>query len=277
MNSLVKETLDRLVTEIESGKNPWRKSWKGGGGMPTNGVTGHTYRGINTLLLWVAGERAGYSSNRWATFKQWQEKGRAVQKGSKGTTILFYKILERGEGEDKSSFPMMRCSWLFNEWQLEGGAEEPGPEPTPEERHVRALAWTSTLGIKVGQGAPAYIPGIDELRMPMPGDFTDLDEYWASYFHEAVHWTGHKSRLDRPMVFDKSDIKYAAEELVAEIGAAFLNAEFGIDTAENNAAYLRHWLGQFTDKREAIFSAAKQASRAFEFLTVQPVQLEEAA
>lgn len=248
--------------------------------MPVNALTGRTYRGINTLLLWIAGENGGYASNRWATFKQWQEKGRVVAKGSKGTTIVFYKILEKGEGEDKSSFPMLRCSWLFNEAQLEAldtaEAEPQVTEPTPDERIIRAANWHGQLGMKIGQGTPAYVPAMDTVLMPMPSDFTSLEEYWSTLFHETVHWTSHKTRLDRKLVFERSSLDYAAEELVAEIGAAFIGAEFGINTEENNAAYLRHWLGQFEDKRQAIFTAAKDASRAFEFLTHQQ-QMEQAA
>lgn len=280
MNSLVTQVLDRLVADIEAGKNPWKKSWKGGaGGMPLNGTTDRTYRGINTLILWLEADAKGYSSNRWGTFKQWGGAGRYVRKGEKGTPIVFYKVIEKGQGDDATTFPMLRVSWVFNEAQLDEAAAEPqvAQPPTPEERHVRALCWLDGLGIKIGQGAPCYIPALDELRMPMPSDFTSLDEYWATLFHESVHWTGHKSRLNRKLAGQGAGLDYAAEELVAEIGAAFLNAQFGIDTSENNAAYLRHWLGQFEDKRTAIFTAAKEASKAFEFLTVQPAALEQAA
>jgi antirestriction protein ArdC len=274
VNSLVSQVLDRLVADIEAGKNPWKKSWKGAGGLPRNSTTSRAYRGINTLMLWLAEMDKGFSSSSWATFKQWGGAGRHVRKGEKGTPILFYKMLEKGEGDDARSIPMLRVSWVFNEAQLDEAAAQPqAAEPTPEEKHIRAMAWLDTLGMKIGQGKPCYIPALDEVRMPMPSDFDSLDEYWSTLFHEGVHWTGHKRRLARNF----SEEFYAAEELVAEIGAAFLGANFGIDTEKNNAAYLRGWLSKFDDKRTAIFTAAKEAGRAFEFLTIPRQQMEQAA
>lgn len=279
MNRLVTEVLDRLVAEIEAGKNPWKKSWKGGG-MPLNGTTRKTYRGINTLILWLAAEEKGYASNEWATFKQWGANGTYVRKGEKGTPIVFYKILEKGEGEEKDTFPMLRVSWVFNRAQLDGAEAEPQaaqPQP-PEQRHAAAQAWLEGSGIQLVEGKPSYAPIADRIFMPKTTAFISLDEYWATLFHECVHWTGHKSRLARLQpIIDLDQRGYAAEELVAEIGAAFMNAEFGIDTEQNNAAYLRGWLSKFEDKRQAIFTAAKEAGRAFEYLTRQQQQLEQAA
>lgn len=282
MNRFVSDVLDRLVADIEAGKNPWKKSWKGGaGGMPLNGTTGRTYKGINTLLLWMAGMDKGYGSNRWATFKQWGGTGRYVRKGEKGTQILFYKVLEKGEGEDATRIPMLRVSTVFNEQQLdEDMTVEPEDPPNPEERHMLAQAWFCGMNIKLVPGAPSYSPILDHIAMPKTSDFTTLDEYWSTLFHETVHWTGHKSRLARPHIgtaASMADEPYAAEELVAEIGAAFMGAHFGIDTEQNNAAYLRGWLSKFTDKRQAIFTAAKDAGRAFDFLTQQPAAMEQAA
>lgn len=280
MNSLVKEVLDRLVADIEAGRNPWKKSWKGGAGLPSNGVTRRTYRGINTLMLWVAEMKAGYGSSSWATFKQWGGQGRFVRKGEKGTPILFYKMLEKGEGEDARSIPMLRVSWVFNEAQLDEPAAEPQvtEPPAPEQRHAAAQEWFEGLGIEVHPGQPSFTPGKDRLMMPAASAFTSPDEYYSTLIHETVHWTGHKSRLNRLTftVLNGSE-NYAREELVAEIGAAFLGAHFSIDTERNNAAYLRGWLKDLPDKREAIFTAARHASAAFEFLTTPRQQMEQAA
>lgn len=240
-----------------------------------NGVTSRTYKGINTLILWLESDAKGFTSNQWGTFKQWGGAGRHVKKGEKGTPIVFYKVVEKGQGDDATSFPMLRVSWVFNETQLDGLAGEPRTEIpiTSEQRHAAAQQWFDGMGVTLQQGAPAYAPRLDQLFMPQFESFTSLDEYWSTLFHEFVHWTGHKTRLSR--VFDKEG--YAAEELVAEIGAAFMGAHFGIDTEQNNAAYIRGWLSKFENKREAIFTAAKQAGRAFEFLTMQPQQMEQAA
>lgn len=280
MNSLVKDVLDRLVAEIEAGKNPWKKSWTGGGGLPSNGVTRKTYRGINTLLLWMAGLDKGYASSEWATFKQWGGQGLFVRKGEKGVPILFYKVIEKGEGDDKSSFSMLRVSWVFNRAQLDAAEAEPceaQPQP-PEQRHQQARVWLQQSSMRLTHGGPAYSPLHDVVMMPEPEKFSDLDEYWSTLFHESVHWTGHKSRLNRTGIAGVVKAQsYAAEELVAEIGAAFMGAHFGIDTEKNNAAYLRNWLSQFEDKRQAIFTAARDAGKAFEFLTATPAALEQAA
>ena len=280
MNSLVTQVLDRLVADIEAGKNPWKKSWKGGG-LPSNGATKRTYRGINTLILWLEAQEKSYASQSWATFKQWAGQQRFVRKGEKGTPILFWKVLEKGEGADKTRFPMLRVSWVFNEAQLDRAAEEPqiAQPPSAEQRHARALDWSECLPLPIHAGAsPAYDPLRDRIMMPPPDKFDSLDEYWATVFHEGVHWTGHGSRLKRQLFSLQADrIAYAREELVAEIGAAFMNAEFGIDTEKNNAAYLRGWLQLLPDKRDAIFTAAKQASAAFEFLTQPRQQMEAAA
>lgn len=279
MNTLVRQVLDRLVADIEAGKNPWKKSWKGSSGLPMNGTTGKIYRGVNTLILMLASMEKGFASNRWGTFRQWGGDGRYVRKGEKGTPIVFYKVVEKGEGDDATRFPMMRVSWVFNEAQLDGAEAEPQEaEPTPpEQRHALAQAWFDGTGIVLHPGTPSYAPILDRLMMPKASDFTDLDEYWSTLFHETVHWTGHPKRLNRPVAIHQVGTAYAAEELVAEIGAAFMGAHFGIDTEKNNAAYLRGWLKEFDDKRVAIFEAAKQAGKAFEFLTSTDMTMEQAA
>lgn len=278
MNILVSQVLDKLVADIEAGKNPWKKSWKGGG-MPSNGVTHRTYRGINTLILCLAGMDQEYRASSWGTFKQWSSVKRFVKKGEKGTPIVFWKVLEKGEGDDRRNIPMLRVSWVFNEAQLDGeeNVDPPAEVMLPEQCHANAEAWAETMGIITQYGQPSYAPVTDTMRMPGPEDFDSLDEFWSTFFHESVHWTGHKSRLDRGLVTSNKTLAYAREELVAEIGAAFLNAHFGIDTSSNNAAYLRHWLGSMPDKKEAIFTAAKEASKAFEFLTAAPQVMEQAA
>lgn len=281
MNRLVTEVLDRLVADIEAGKNPWKKSWKGGSGLPTNATTKRMYRGVNTLMLWIAEKDHGFSSSNWATYKQWAGAGQKVRGGEKGTAIVFYKVREVGEGDDARSIPMLRVSWVYNEAQLAGEAAEPSvaQPPSQEERHVQAQQWFDGTGAKLSVSInrqPSYMPGEDMICMPDADAFTSLDEFYSTLFHETSHWTGHKTRLARDMGGGYGSISYAREELVAEIAAAFMGAHFGIDTEKNNAAYLRNWLQKFDDKREAIFTAAKDAGRAFEFLTT-PRQQQEAA
>jgi len=272
MNNLVAKVLDDLVTEIENGTNPWHKSWSGSAGMPVNATTKREYRGMNVLALWLKSNKMAYASNEWATYKQWGGAGHYVKEGEKGTPILYYRTLEKEQTNgDVKQIPMLRVSWVFNAAQVKGYEPAKRDPVQHEQRHMLAGAWWTTRKIVVGQGAPSYVPFLDVINMPDASTFDDLDEYWCTLFHEAVHWTGHKTRLNRTAFGEhanksKLSEEYALEELVAEIGAAFVSAHFGIYTTKNSGAYLRDWLRKFADKRITLMTAARLASEAFTYL-----------
>lgn len=281
MNSLIQKVVDQLIHEIENGTGQWRKSWASTGGLPSNAVTKNNYNGMNVLFLWVSQMNRGYRSNEWATLKQWHGAGHRIKEDEirTNTPIIFYKTgVSEKDGEQKS-YPIMRCSWLFNADQIEGYERPATPIVTPEERHMLATDWFNHTGIKLTHGEPAFSPISDTVSMPEQGSFNTLDDYWTTAFHEAVHWTGHKSRLSREMkVFSEDREAYALEELVAEIGASFLDAHFGMGSEtvdKDHGAYLRHWLQHMPDKRRAIYRASTMASKAFQFLN--PVRTEELA
>ena len=281
MNSLIQKVVDQLIEQIETGTGQWQKSWTSAGGLPSNAVTKNNYQGMNVLFLWVSQMNKGYSSSQWATLKQLHAAGYRIKDDEvrTNTPIVFYKMNVSEKNGEKTTYPIMRCSWVFNADQVEGFQK---PEPkivTPNERHLMAMHWLSQTGINMGQGEPAFSPLADKVYMPDASSFNTLDDYWTTLFHEAVHWTGHSSRLKREMkVLSQDREAYALEELVAEIGASFLDAHFGITSTtleKDHGAYLRHWLQHMPDKRRAIYRASTMANKAFQFLN--PVQTEELA
>lgn len=241
-----------------------------------NAITGREYQGINIFLLWADGKENGYTSNKWATLKQWGGAGYRIKDSEikRNTPIIFYKLLEKkGQGDEVSHFPMLRASWVFNASQVENyNADTPIKEHTPDAAHIAAQAWFDQMGIELDEGEPAYSPSKDKCYMPKPSAFKTLDHYWSTMFHEAVHWTSHASRLDRKTAsFFRDTEGYAFEELVAELGAAFMDARFGIEADEvhdQHGAYLRSWLRHIKadDKRRILMSASKQATAAYNFL-----------
>jgi antirestriction protein ArdC len=278
MNTLVAKTMDALIEKIESGDDRWMKGWRSG--MPINASSGHHYRGMNVLFLWARAQGAGYTSNHWATYKQWGAMGHYVHKGEEGTPIIFFRRVEKEKDGETTSFAMARVSWVFNAAQVEGYAPKDSFEHSPALRHNRALEWLHVSGIALKTGdSPVCAFDGSWIAMPPVEKFASLDEYWSTVFHESVHWTGARGRLNRESFIDYGRQR-PLEELTAEIGAAMLNASFGIDTIRNNAAYLKSWLEYFkpADKRAALYKAASQAGRAFEyFLPHRTEQMEEAA
>jgi|SoiMetStandDraft_5_1073268.scaffolds.fasta_scaffold01945_10 antirestriction protein ArdC len=272
MNELIEKTLDQLVDRIENGTGDWVKEWIGSG-LPSNYTTKRRYHGVNILLLWSARERYGYSSSRWASYKQWLSAGHQVKKGERSTVVFINKDVVKKDdaGEEQKRYRLFRAAFVFNADQL----SDPIPpdvmpgfslEPIEEcEITVRAT------GAVLREGPdPLYRLTTDEIQMPPIASFTSAAAYYATVFHELVHWTGASSRLDRPMGNGKGGEVYAFEELVAEFGGAFLCAQHGItEGQENNAAYIRGWLQKAgPDRQSALLKAASAASKAAELIMV---------
>jgi antirestriction protein ArdC len=282
---------DRLIAKLEAGTAPWVKGWNAGTAVPMNAVSNRPYSGINVLLFWLSADK-GYSRPRYLTYKQAQECGGNVRKGEHGTQIVFFKQLEvedKATGEEKT-IPMLRSYTVFNVDQCDGLPDRikfgtSAGEANPDTREELADAFIKATGadFREGAGKPCYVPSRDFITVPAWSDFHSMPEYYAAAFHELVHWTGHKSRLDRDLKgrFDKH--AYAAEELVAELGAAFLCAEFGFDNAhDNQAAYLANWLELLKSDKRAIFTAASKAQKAADYMrglaiADAPAELAEAA
>jgi antirestriction protein ArdC len=280
--SLYATVTQSIIEELEQGTVPWVKPWKGGlgaggtGCMPHNAVTGRGYSGVNVLTLWAAAVRKGYPLPQWLTFNQAREAGGHVRKGEKGTAIVFAKQIdiddETGKGEEaKRRIPVLRTFTVFNVAQVEGLPDElyAAPQGRPEgERHAAAAAFVAATGAEIRHGGDraAYLPGPDVIAMPPTEAFESAEHYCATEFHELGHWSGHAHRLARDFTGRFGSRAYAAEELVAELTAAFLCAELGIEGRLRHADYIGHWLELLENDHRAIFTAASKASQAAEYL-----------
>ena len=267
---------DRILAQLEAGTVPWRKPWNGKAGMPKNLVSGKEYRGINVFLL----HSLGYESPYFLTFRQAKKLGGHVSKGEKGCPVVFWKLLEVDRNDDGEAttrrVPMLRYYTVFNVAQCEG-IDAPTLD-VPERKHEPVQAAQATVeamphrpGIVHGYTGAAYSPRTDIVRMPKPGRFESSEAYYKTLFHELTHSTGHSSRLNRNVdlklaAFGSSD--YSREELVAEMGAAFLCGETGILDAQigQSAAYIAGWLKALKNDRKMVVTAAAQAQKAVDFI-----------
>jgi antirestriction protein ArdC len=254
---LYAEVSARIVAELESGAAPWVKPWAATAGMntPCNAVTNRPYSGCNVVLLWMA-QAAGYRTPRFLTFKQALELGGHVRKGEHGTKVYFVKQLavqDRERPDDEAAtrvIPMLREYTVFNVDQCESLPERVTAPSTvkPRNRDERDATIDEFLAcsgatIREGFGEAYYRPGDDFISMPRFEAFKSAAAFYGVAFHELGHWTGHKSRLDRDLRHRFGERAYAAEELIAELCAAFLCAEFSIDGDLRHAGYIQSWIG----------------------------------
>jgi antirestriction protein ArdC len=276
---LYAEVSARIVAELERGAAPWVKPWSAtpGANTPCNAVSNRPYSGCNVVLLWMA-QAAGYRTPRFLTFKQALELGGNVRKGERGTKVYFVKQLQvRDQGVDDSTstrlIPMMREYTVFNVDQCDNLPDsvitgKPTRVRNPDARDAIADAFLQSTGadIREGHGEAMYVPSRDFISMPAFAGFKGADHFYNVTFHELTHWSGHKSRLDRDLKNRFGSQSYAAEELVAELGAAFLCAEFGFDGDVRNAGYIASWIELLTADKRAFFTASSQASKAADYL-----------
>lgn len=244
-------------------------------GFPINGKTRQGYRGANVLVLWIAALEHGYIENVWLTYKQAEHMGARVRKGETGTPCVYFDVIEREAEEDGATtrFPMAKPFWLFNVAQIDDLPEALTKPPlsgtafTPHRGAQQLLAATGATILHGGLQA-YYRPSADQICLPWPEAFTAAEHYYATALHELVHWTGHESRLNRQFGKRFGDEAYGAEELVAELGAAFLAAHLGfVDaTLQNHATYIEHWLSLLRRDKNAIFTTSKHASLAYDYL-----------
>lgn len=280
---------NQVIAAMEQHGTDWVKPWAATGngiasGLPRNVSTGKAYRGINVWLL----SGAGFGSNLWGTFKQWQDKGATVTKGSKASRVYLWKPLEVKDDAAseatgdlvKKTIWMVKEYCVFNAEQVDG-FEAPQAPIIEEPQDVDAIdhpafeAYIAATGAKRIEGDSAYYhPTRDLVCMPPKATFKGSDTsgafetYYSTLAHEFIHWTGGSKRLDRiePAAFGSE--KYAFEELVAELGAVFLTIQFGINTAPrpDHAKYLNSWIKALKNDKRMIFSAASKAQAAVDHL-----------
>lgn len=274
---------DRITQDLSRGVRPWLKPWTAGntGGRITAPLrhNGTPYRGMNVLLLWGEAMDKGYGSAIWMTYKQAAELGGQVRKGEHGSLVVyadrFTKTEQNEKGEDvEHSIPFMKGYTVFNVEQVDGLPAHYYSKPEPKGEPLRLIAEAETFfeqtGARFQHGGDRafYAPARDCIQLPPADAFKDAESYAATKAHELIHWTGHPSRTAREFSKRFGDTAYAREELVAELGAAFLCAALGItpEPREDHAAYLYHWLQVLKADKRAIFSAAAHAQRAADYL-----------
>lgn len=246
------DMIDGLEHDFEL---PWRKA--GFSGLPMNAVSRKPYNGINSIVLSLLGWKHGYETPFWLTFKQAKQLGGSVRKGEKGTKVMFFKILEKENGDE---IPMARYYTVFNIAQCEGlqiiGSTE---RHTTEATNI--VEWAQSFArVRFGGDQAFYMPSQHRIQMPHRSQFRSDDGFHATLLHELTHWTMKDLGRDA-----KSD--YAFEELVAELGSVFMCQCFGISyELEHHASYIKIWLKSLKDDPRYIIKAARLAQKAADHL-----------
>ncbi len=272
-HDIYKSISDQILDLMSSVGSDWTKCWSTPEiGLPTNVLTGQRYTGTNTILLGLKTHKMGYTSNRWATVKQWNLCGAKVRKGEKGTIGIFYKPMTFTETtEEEKVIPVVKHFYVFNQSQVEGLEPEEIAPVKDAPRNVDLDAFIENTGAIIQHSLyPHYAPEPDTIGMPDISAFHEPDEYYSTLLHELTHWTGHRKRLDRTSGMQSrfGDQHYAFEELVAEIGSVFASMQLGLTHSPKpeSAKYLNNWIGVIKHDVRAFASASSKAQAAAEYL-----------
>ncbi len=275
---------DRIVAELEAGTRPWVKPWNAehAAGRISRPLrhNGIPYRGINVVNLWMSATACGYASPIWLTYKQAQEIGGQVRKGERGELVVFASRINRTEtdnngDETEREIPFLKGYTVFNAEQIDNlpphftAPAAPVLDPVQRITHAESFFASTGADIRHGGDRAYYAEGRDIVQMPLFETFKDPESYYATLAHECTHWTKHEKRLARE--FGRKlwgDEGYAAEELVAELGSAFLCVDLGLtlEPRADHASYIESWLKVLKNDKRAIFTAAAHAERATAFL-----------
>jgi antirestriction protein ArdC len=285
---------DRIVADLEREVRPWMKPWSAehAAGRITRPLraNGVPYRGINVVLLWMTAMEKGYACPLWLTYRQSQELGGQVRKGEASALVVYANRITRTEQDDKGEevereIPFMKGYCVFNAEQVDGlpphfyASAAPTLDPVARIEAAEAFFAATAADVRHGGTSAYYAIGSDHVQMPPFETFRDAESYYATLAHETTHWTRHPSRLHRDLGRERwGDAGYAREELVAELGAAFLCADLGLalEPRADHANYIASWLEVLRGDKRAVFSAAAHAQRAADFLNgLQPHSVEE--
>jgi antirestriction protein ArdC len=282
--SLYDDITNKIIAELESGRLPWVQPWgtaaaKAPLAMPANATTGRSYSGINVLILWGAVIEHGFPAQSWLTFRQALSLGGHVRKGERGTTVVYAdrfipddeKKRARETGEEAQAIPFLKRFTVFNVAQCEDlpndlAVAPPAPEPGLIEPRVEALIKATGIDVRIGGNRAFYMPAHDFVQVPPPQAYFETINWHRTALHELGHATGHASRLGRDLSGSFGSKKYAFEELVAEMNAAFCCASLGIIPTVRHADYIASWLEVLREDNRAIVRAASQASKAADWL-----------
>jgi antirestriction protein ArdC len=270
-----------IIKMLEAGTKPWESPFAGCyRGNPLR-QTGERYKGINTIVLWAMAEIHGFTGKHWFTYKQAKDLGAQVRKGEKSSPIVFYSTIEKEntENEKPDIIPFLKSYSVFNACQIDGLPEDytlnmTVPYVNTDKPIPSIDKYISSIGAEITNdvGRAYYLVESNTVNIPPFEKFKNAEGYYSTALHELIHWTGHSKRLNRANSpcknKDEAKKQYAFEELVAEIGAAFLCADLGITTEprEDHAAYLASWLSILKADNKAIFKAAAAAQKACDYL-----------
>ena len=291
--NLYDEVTARIVAELEAGRLPWVQPWgRTGGtgpGLPRNALTGRSYSGVNVLILWGAVIEQGWPSQSWLTFRQALEAGGCVRKGERGQCVVYAdrftpeaeRVRAARDGDDAKAVPFLKRFTVFNVAQCEGLREGLACDPVPlPEREIVPVAEeviaASGVEFRVGGDRAFYVPSHDFVQVPPQPAFFEQVNYYRTCLHELTHATGHAKRLGRDLTNAFGSKDYAREELVAEMGSAFLCAALGIVPTVRHADYIASWLEVLREDHRAIFRAASAASKAADWLLARHREAEAA-
>ncbi|GBR20027.1 MULTISPECIES: ArdC family protein [Asaia] len=274
---LHQETTDRIIAELEKGYAPWVQPWTNtmtSGSLPRNATTESRYSGINVILLWIAGQTGGFRAQRWLTYRQAEKLGGNVRKGEKGTTVFYanrFVPKSQAERDDPKTIAFLKRYTVFNIEQCDGLPESACEVPTSTplaERHeaAEAVIAATKADIRFGGNKAFYAPTLDYIALPQREAFAEQPAFLNTAFHELAHWSGAEHRLARDLSNRFGTHGYGAEELVAEMTAAFVMAELGIAPRSDHASYIGSWLALMKEDKRAIFTAARLATEAANFI-----------
>ena len=289
-NDIYQRVTDRIIEQIETGTPPWVRPWSVvNDTAPINIISDRAYRGINNVMLQLEAQANGYPLNRWCTYRQAAERGAQVRKGESATQIMYYQLRKIAATGDafpvytendipERTIPLLRVYSVFNVAQIDGLPTELLQVPVPAtafaaQEAADDLLLESAVPIHHGGFKAFYSPAEDRIQLPVKTLFKDAGNYYAAALHELVHATGHASRCNRQLTTRFGTESYAAEELIAELGAAFLCAHVRIDGQLQHASYISSWLDVLRRDKRAIFIASTKAQQAADWLIAktQPV------
>lgn len=274
---IYQQVTDRIISLLERGTIPWRKSWSARCGMPRNLVSGKEYRGINIFIL----SAMPFSSPYWLTFKQATDLGGHVRKGEKSTPVIFWKMLDKHDQDDDSKspgrIPLLRQYHLFSAEQCEGIPVPVDPEETvnpftPIHKAEQIISdYKDRPEIHYGGNKAYYRPSEDRVQLPYEHTFERSEDFYQVLLHELSHSTGHKSRLARKEVMERNEFgsaDYSLEEITAELCASMLCGVAGIsnETVEMSASYINGWLSVLRQDKKAVVVSAARAQAAADWI-----------
>jgi antirestriction protein ArdC len=282
--NLYDEITDKIIAELEAGRAPWVQPWgtaaaKAALAMPKNASTNRQYSGVNVLILWGAVIEHGFTGQNWLTFRQALSLGGHVRKGERGTTVVYAdrfipddeKKRAAESGEDAQAIPFLKRFTVFNTDQCdelpgEIAAVAPPPPLGMIEPQVEALIKATGIDFRIGGNRAFYVPAGDYVQVPPPAAYFEPINWHRTALHELGHASGHQSRLNRDLSGAHGSKKYAFEELIAELCAAFSCASLGIAPTVRHADYIGSWLEVLREDNRAIVRATSQASKAADFI-----------